>query len=71
MSIDNPNTEFTVVINKQEQYSIWPTYHQVPEGWDEIGIVGNKEQCLAHINTVWTDMRPKSLKDALVNNVEQ
>ncbi|BFM50689.1 MbtH family NRPS accessory protein [Marinomonas sp. THO17] len=65
MSIDNPNTEFTVVINGQEQYSIWPTYHPVPTGWSEVGIVGNKETCLAHINTVWTDMRPKSLRDAL------
>lgn len=65
MSIDNPNTEFTVVINNQEQYSIWPTYHQVPTGWREVGIVGNKENCLEYINKTWTDMRPKSLRDAL------
>ena len=37
MSIDSPNTEFTVVINPQEQYSIWPTYHPVPQGWKEVG----------------------------------
>lgn len=67
MSIDNPNTEFTVVINEQEQYSIWPTYHAVPAGWKEVGVVGNKEQCLAHIKTTWTDMRPKSLRDALAS----
>ena len=67
MSIDNPNTEFTVVINDQEQYSIWPTYHSVPAGWKEVGVIGNKEHCLAHIKTEWTDMRPKSLKDALLS----
>ncbi|NRB66528.1 MAG: MbtH family NRPS accessory protein [Vibrio sp.] len=65
MSIDSPNTEFTVVINLQEQYSIWPTYHPIPNGWKEVGVTGNKEICLAHINEVWTDMRPKSLREAL------
>ncbi|WP_339387062.1 MbtH family protein [Vibrio caribbeanicus] len=64
MSIDSPKTEFTVVINQQEQYSIWPTYHAIPNGWSAIGVTGNKEVCLAHIKKVWTDMRPKSLKDA-------
>ncbi|KZX67787.1 antibiotic synthesis protein MbtH [Vibrio sp. HI00D65] len=65
MSIDSPNTEFTVVINAQEQYSIWPTYHSVPNGWTEVGVKGNKEHCLEHIREVWTDMRPKSLRDAI------
>lgn len=65
MSIDNPNTEFTVVINHQEQYSIWPTYHPVPQGWKEVGVIGDKETCLQHIRKVWLDMRPKSLRDAL------
>ncbi|MCG9579256.1 MbtH family NRPS accessory protein [Vibrio tubiashii] len=65
MSIDSPNTEFTVVINSQEQYSIWPTYHPIPNGWKKVGVTGNKEICLAHINEVWTDMRPKSLREAL------
>lgn len=65
MSIDSPNTEFTVVINPQEQYSIWPTYHPIPQGWKEVGVIGDKETCLTHIREVWTDMRPKSLRDAL------
>ncbi|CAM2869549.1 MbtH family protein [Vibrio neptunius] len=65
MSIDSPNTEFTVVINPQEQYSIWPTYHPIPNGWKAVGVTGNKETCLAHINEVWRDMRPKSLREAL------
>ncbi|MDN3609926.1 MbtH family protein [Vibrio ostreicida] len=65
MSIDSPDTEFTVVINTQQQYSIWPTYHSVPNGWSEVGVKGDKQTCLDHINKVWVDMRPKSLRDAL------
>ncbi|MCV2401572.1 MbtH family NRPS accessory protein [Marinomonas sp. C2222] len=67
MSIDNPNTEFTVVINEQEQYSIWPTYHNTPTGWKEVGVIGNKETCLAYIKTTWIDMRPKNLKENLAS----
>lgn len=66
MSIDNPNTEFIVVINHQEQYSIWPTYHPIPNGWQSVGVQGNKETCLAHIREHWTDMRPKRLKEAIL-----
>ncbi|WP_394211428.1 MbtH family protein [Enterovibrio calviensis] len=65
MSIDNPNTEFHVVINEQEQYSIWPSYHPIPKGWSEVGISGKKAVCLEYIKENWTDMRPKSLRVAL------
>jgi MbtH protein len=64
MSIDNPETEFTVVINDQEQYSIWPTYRPVPAGWKTVGVTGNKTECLEHINQSWTDQRPRRLRDA-------
>jgi MbtH protein len=53
---------YTVVINDEEQYSIWPTFRAVPAGWREVGVSGRKEECLAHIETVWTDMRPASLR---------
>ncbi|MFL9896013.1 MbtH family protein [Paraburkholderia sp. RL17-381-BIF-C] len=52
---------YTVVINDEEQYSIWPTFRDVPAGWREVGVSGPKAECLAHIETVWTDMRPASL----------
>jgi MbtH protein len=64
MSIDNPETEFTVVMNDQEQYSIWPTYRPVPAGWQAVGVTGNKSECLEHINQTWTDQRPRRLRDA-------
>ena len=53
---------YTVVINDEEQYSIWPTFRDVPPGWREVGVRGQKAECLAHIETVWTDMRPASLR---------
>lgn len=65
MSFDSEDTIFRVVVNHEEQYSIWPDYKAVPEGWREAGFTGDKAACLAHIETVWTDMRPKSLREAL------
>lgn len=54
-----------VVINLEDQYSIWPTFKDIPPGWREEGKTGTKEECLNHIKEVWTDMRPKSLKDLM------
>lgn len=51
-----------VVVNNEEQYSIWPDDRDTPPGWEEVGIVGSKEECLGYINTIWTDMRPLSLR---------
>ncbi|KVE43167.1 MbtH family protein [Burkholderia sp. BDU5] len=53
---------YTVVVNDEAQYSIWPTFRAVPAGWRETGVRGAKADCLAHIETVWTDMRPASLR---------
>lgn len=65
MSFDSDKTVFQVVINNEEQYSIWPDYKAIPEGWKAVGVSGDKATCLAHIEDVWTDMRPKSLRDAM------
>lgn len=53
---------YKVVVNHEEQYSIWPTYREPPLGWREAGKEGTKEECLAYIGEVWTDMRPLSLR---------
>ncbi len=53
---------YTVVVNAEEQYSIWPTFKSVPAGWYEVGFKGSKAGCLAHIKEVWKDMRPLSLR---------
>ena len=57
--------EYTVVINDEEQYSIWFADREIPAGWKEVGVKGDKKACLDHIEEVWTDIRPKSLRDWL------
>ena len=57
-----PEGPFTVVMNDEEQYSVWPVGKSLPAGWKEVGRVGSKEECLFHIDEIWTDMRPKSLR---------
>ena len=55
-------TRYKVVINDEEQYSIWPADRAVPPGWREAGKEGTKAECLAFIDEAWTDMRPLSLR---------
>jgi len=55
-------TEYKVVLNQEEQYSIWPADRENPLGWRDTGVRGTKDVCLAHIDRVWTDMRPLSLR---------
>jgi len=66
MSIYDPDREDTtiyrVVVNHEEQYSIWPEYKEIPLGWNDVGKAGLKPECLAYIKEVWTDMRPLSLR---------
>lgn len=59
---ENDTTIYTVVINEEEQYSIWPAGREIPLGWRDAGKSGTKEECLAYIKEVWTDMRPLTLR---------
>ncbi|MCX5202710.1 MbtH family NRPS accessory protein [Streptomyces sp. NBC_00237] len=54
--------QWKVVVNDEEQYSIWNADRDTPAGWHEVGVQGAKDECLAHIESVWTDMRPRSLR---------
>jgi MbtH protein len=56
---------YKVVRNDEEQYSVWPSEKPIPAGWQEVGVEGTEEICLQHIERVWTDMRPKSLREAM------
>jgi MbtH protein len=62
MSFDDEEAIFNVVVNDEEQYSIWPDYKEIPRGWRAVGKPGSKKECLAYIDAVWTDMRPLSLR---------
>ena len=55
-------TVYKVVVNHEEQYSIWPADQPNPPGWRDAGKSGRKDECLAHIEQVWTDMRPLSVR---------
>jgi len=63
MSEELPDdTQYKVVVNHEEQYSIWPAYRELPAGWKALGKTGTKKACLDYIEEVWTDMRPLSLR---------
>ena len=71
--IDNDvadDTIYRVVVNHEEQYSIWPADRECPLGWRDGGRTGSKEECLAYIESVWTDMRPLSLRRQMERNAE-
>jgi MbtH protein len=55
-------TIYKVVVNHEEQYSIWPAHRENPLGWRDAGKTGPKGDCLSHIKEAWTDMRPLSLR---------
>ena len=55
-------TIYKVVLNHEQQYSIWPVDRENPPGWRDAGKAGSKQECLAYIGEVWTDMRPLSLR---------
>lgn len=59
---DASEVQYEVVVNDEDQYSIWPVGRPLPAGWQTVGVSGPKAQCLAHIQTVWVDMRPRSLR---------
>ena len=56
---------YKVVVNHEEQYSIWNAERELPNGWQDTGFSGSKDDCLSYVKTVWTDMRPRSLRQAM------
>lgn len=70
MSFDDEDTVFNVVVNHEEQYSIWPDYKEIPAGWRAAGKSGKKQECLEFIEQVWTDMRPLSLRQHMARQAQ-
>lgn len=58
---------YVVVLNDEEQYSIWFADRDLPAGWRAEGTEGSRQQCLEHIDTVWTDMRPASVRERMAS----
>jgi MbtH protein len=62
---DSDGTTHQVVVNDEEQYSIWPLGQDLPSGWRRAGVGGSKDDCVAWIDEHWVDMRPRSLREAM------
>jgi MbtH protein len=58
---EDENAEYLVLVNHENQYSLWPGFREVPAGWTPVGPKGKRSECLAWIEATWTDMRPASL----------
>lgn len=67
--MDTSGDIYAVVLNDEEQYSIWPVGRDLPAGWRQSGFTGCKDDCLAHIDEVWTDIRPLSLRRAIEQQI--
>jgi MbtH protein len=65
MDDDIDGSAYLVVRNDEEQYSIWPAGRELPLGWHAEGTEGTRKECLDHINEVWVDMRPLSLRQQM------
>jgi MbtH protein len=70
MNENEDDRDYHVVVNDEEQYSIWFTDQPIPAGWRAVGKTGKKKDCLAYIAEVWTDMRPLSLRKAMENDAK-
>ena len=62
---EDDKSEYVVVMNHEEQYSLWPAFKEIPAGWSATGKRGSRQECLDWIEEVWTDMRPLSLRKAM------
>ena len=62
------NTRYQVLRNDEDQYSLWPADLDVPDGWQTVGKEGTKDECSAYVDEVWTDMRPRSLRERMADS---
>ncbi|MFE0605847.1 MbtH family protein [Streptomyces sp. NPDC058892] len=62
---DDENGRFYVVVNDEEQHSLWPVFTEVPAGWRVAFGEAGKAECLEYVEQNWTDLRPKSLREAM------
>jgi uncharacterized protein YbdZ (MbtH family) len=68
---EDENAEYLVLINDEQQHSLWPAFRDIPAGWRATGPKGKRRECLDWIDKNWTDMRPKSLRDAMEQSARE
>jgi MbtH protein len=62
---DDDAQPYVVLQNAEDQYSLWPKIKPAPAGWTPSGFEGSKAECVSYVDRHWTDMRPRSLRDAV------
>ena len=62
---DNEDGRFLVLVNDEEQHSFWPTFAEIPDGWKVAFGEDSRAACIEYVDKNWTDMRPKSLREAM------
>ncbi|MEU3299288.1 MULTISPECIES: MbtH family protein [unclassified Streptomyces] len=62
---ENEDGVYSVLVNDEDQHSLWPEFAEVPAGWRVVHGPGSRQSCLDHIEANWTDMRPKSLQESM------
>lgn len=62
--MDSDEARYQVLVNLEEQYSLWPADAAIPPGWRACGVIGPKSTCLKYVSSVWTDMRPERARGA-------
>jgi MbtH protein len=65
---DDPQGRFLVLVNDEEQHCLWPAFAAVPAGWASVFGEDSREACLSYVEEHWTDLRPKSLRDAMARH---
>lgn len=68
MSDEDAGRRFRVVVNEEEQYSIWPVELACPGGWRYTDVTADRQTCLDHIERIWTDLRPRSLRERMARD---
>jgi len=64
---DDPDGTYVVLVNDEEQHSLWPTFAETPAGWRTTFGPAGRDACLAHVEETWTDLRPRSLRERTAN----
>ncbi len=62
---DDESGDFFVVVNDEDQHSLWPVFVEVPAGWRVVFGAAGRAECLGYVERNWTDLRPKSLREAM------
>jgi MbtH protein len=65
---EDDTAPYVVLVNEEGQHSLWPTFAAVPDGWNEVFCSDNRKECLEFIDRNWTDIRPKSLIEAIARD---